>query len=98
MGFSEYVKDFLSVVRALFRFVFITIIFIVDGLQNIIFTRREINDFEFYYGYLKSDVDKMSYIEKLNNTVSDGEDDSLIEAFSEDEEDEDSGEDDIESV
>lgn len=88
---KEFLKNILSTVKALLRLVLLTVTFFFSGLNNVLFAGREICDFDFVFDYLKQDLDKLSYIDKLNAQIGDFEDDMedgyIIIEGEEDEED-----------
>ena len=68
---KEFLKNLLGTVKAVFRLVLVTITFFLSGLNNVLFNGREICSFNFVYDYLSQDIDKLTYIEKLNMQLED---------------------------
>lgn len=71
MFLTHILKTVFGIIRALLRLALVTILFVLKGLNDIIFSNREIVDFEFVYDYLAHDMDKLAYVDKLNSNVDD---------------------------
>jgi len=68
---KEFLRNLFSTIKALLRLILLTVTFFFSGLNNVLFAGREICDFDFVYDYLKQDLDKLSYIDKLNAQIGD---------------------------
>jgi len=69
MWFRDLLKEFFSIVRALVRLFLVTLVFIFDGINSVVFSRREICDYDYLYTYQNVDLDKISYMDRLKSQV-----------------------------
>ena len=58
-------------IRALIRHLGLTFIYFINGLDTIIFDKKEIVDFEFITDFIAKDKDKKAFIESLENRYND---------------------------
>ena len=63
---KDFIENVISYIIAILRFLFLLIIMLLNGLQQIIFNRIEICNIGFSYVPIRKDRDKISYINKLN--------------------------------
>ena len=63
---KEFFDNVLSYLIAVIRLIFLVLIMLVNGLQQILFNRVEICNVGFSYLPLRKDRENISYINKLN--------------------------------
>ena len=66
---KAFISNLISTIRALLRLTLLTIGFFISGLNNILFSGRQVAGYGFIFDYLSQDVDKITYIEKLNSQI-----------------------------
>ncbi len=69
---KSFLLSTLSVIRALLRLLLVTIIFFLEGINSVIFQKSEVSGFVLNCTYQKEDEDRIAYLEKLNNTLVNG--------------------------
>lgn len=69
---KEFFKNLLGVVRAIIRLFLVTITFFLSGLNNVLFSGREVCGFSFNFDILSQDVEKISYLQKLDLQLEEG--------------------------
>ena len=68
---KSFLVGLLSKVRALLRLALFAVIFILDGINEIVFNNVEVVDYTFIVDHLKVDRENVSYIDKLNSKIDD---------------------------
>jgi hypothetical protein len=89
LEFKLFLSNLLGTIKATLRLLLLTINFLLAGLNYVWFAGREIADFDFVFDYLSQDIDKLTYIDKLNSQIGDFEDEEGIEGIYLEGEDED---------
>ena len=70
---KEFFVGLFSKIRAFLRLILVTVTFFLSGLNSILFAGREVAGFTFTFDYLQEDIDKLSYVDKLNMQLDDEE-------------------------